>query len=84
MCYPWSNRNATSVLQRRKPGQMEKHTQKKQKQNSPITWKATFNVRSNLLCQENVFFLPLPPPKKNKQKKTNKEHNTKPNIRVKN
>ena len=24
MCYPWSTRNATSVLQRRKPGKIEK------------------------------------------------------------
>ena len=83
MCYPWSNRNATSVLQRREPGQIEKQKQQKQKQNSRITWKATFIVRSNLLCQENVFLLPLPFAKI-KQKKTKKENNTKQNIRVKN
>ena len=43
-----SNRNATSVLQRRKLRKIEKE-KKKQKQNNPITWKATVIVRSNLL-----------------------------------
>ena len=36
MCYAWSNRNATLVLQRRMPGKVEKG-KKKRKEKKPIT-----------------------------------------------
>ena len=62
---------------------LENRIRKKQKQNNPITWKPTVIVRSNLLCQENVFFVPSPPQKKDQTKqKQKKKNNTKQNIRA--
>ena len=82
ICYPWGNRNATSVLQRRKPGQIEKQ-KKKQKTKQSNHMESSFYCPIKSSLSRKCFLLQLPP-KKNKQKKTKKENITKQNIRVKN
>ena len=75
-----SNRNATSVLQRRKLGKIEKEKESKNKiiqsHGKPLL------LSEQIFCEENVFFAP-PPPKKRQKTKQNK-NNTKQNIRTKN
>ena len=74
-----SNRNATSVLQRRKLGKIEKEKQSKNKiiqsHGKPLL------LSDQIFCEENVFFPPSP---EKKQKTKQNKNNTKQNIRTKN
>ena len=85
MCYPWSNCNATSVLQHRKPGKIEKEKETKTKQSNHMESPCYCPIKSSF-SKKNVFF--VPPPKKNKKtkqrQKKNNNNNTKQNIRAKN
>ena len=77
-----SNRNATSVLQRRKLGKIEKGKKSKNKiiqsHGKPLL------LSNQIFCQENVFFAPPPDKKKKKQKtKQKNKNNTKQNVRAK-
>ena len=62
-----SNRNATSVLQRRKLGKIEKEKESKNKiiqsHGKPLL------LSDQIFCEENVFFAP---PRRKKDKKQNK------------
>ena len=90
MCYPWSNRNATSVLQRRKPGKIEREKKNENKNKIIQSHGKPLLFSDQIFCQENVSFCPSPPPKKKEKEKnkTNKDkkkkNNTKQNIRAKN
>ena len=74
MCYPWSNHNATSVLQRRKPGKIEKEKKKtKTKQSNHMESYFYCPIKSSL---SSKCFLSPPLKKKNKTKQKRK-NNTK-------
>ena len=72
MCYPWSNRNATSVLQRRKPGKIEREKKNENKNKIIQSHGKPLLFSDQIFCQENVSFCPSPPRKikANKTKKT--------------
>ena len=69
-----SNRNATSVLQRRKLGKIEKEKESKNKiiqsHGKPLL------LSDQIFCEENVFFA-SPPEKKTKNKTKQKQYKTK-------
>ena len=68
MCYPWSNHNATSVLQRRKPGKIEK--EKKKTKNKTVQSHGKLLLLSDQIFFVKQMFSFSPPQKKTKQDKT--------------
>ena len=77
MCYPWSNHNATSVLQRREPGQIEKQKQKKTKTKQSNHIESYFYCPIKSSLSRKCFPSPPPPQNKTKENKRRKQYKTK-------
>ena len=77
MCYPWSNRNATSVLQRREPGQIEKQKNKNKNKTVQSHGKLLLLSDQIFFVKKMFSFFPSPPQNKTKENKKRKQYKTK-------
>ena len=70
MCYPWSNHNAISVLQRRTPGKKEKEKKAKNKNKTIESHGKPLFLSEQIFFLKKKFSLLRPPPDKKKHNKT--------------